>query len=175
MQFWGFNTRTYLLGRFSTIELYPCLPCKIGSFYPEQLISHLYIIQCSYFLGLHQELFGDKEQRRTHCLQDYYTYEARSQLNDNRNQEKAGSGDTRTDTDVLESKRLSFVHRVHESFISALVSSLSIFIVCRIQCGHLRHNSMRILSSTLTVISLSESKFIFPTHSSWTVSFPVQT
>lgn len=69
--------------------------------------------------------------------------------------EGGGNG---TDTNVLDSMRLSFVHRVHEpSFISALVSYLSVFFFLfgGTHCDHLRFNSIRILSSSLTVISLS--------------------
>lgn len=61
-----------------------------------------------------------------------------------------------TDTNVLDSMWLSFVHRVCEpSFISAFVSYLSVFYFCRTHCDHLGLNSVRILSSSLTVISLS--------------------
>lgn len=45
--------------------------------------------------------------------------------------EGGGNG---TDTNVLDSTRLSFVHRVHEpSFISALVSYLSVFFFCLVE------------------------------------------
>lgn len=90
-------------------------------------MSHLNIILYFCSFGLYQELFADKGQKwYSSLLQDEHTFK-RQEHNcmTVRTKGRRGNG---TDTNVLDSVRLSFLHRGHgPSFISALVSYLSGF------------------------------------------------